>query len=84
MYGKKEYISIKSMFSERQHYRTKLGMLAFEGNYIMTKIDGVAHQFVIHHLTCQCCRCDMLTILSHFLLVLNSSVNIVIYCWKVT
>ena len=28
-------------------------------------------------------RCDILTYLSHLLLVLNSSMNIVIYCWKV-
>ena len=27
-------------------------------------------------------RCELLTFLSHFLLVFNSSINIVIYCWK--
>ena len=26
--------------------------------------------------------CELLTFLSHFLLVFNSSINIVIYCWK--
>ena len=28
-------------------------------------------------------RCDLVTFLSHLLLILNSSSNIVIYCWKV-
>ena len=27
-------------------------------------------------------RCDVLSIFSHLLLVVNSSINIVIYCWK--
>ena len=30
-----------------------------------------------------CCRCDLVTYLSHLLLVTSSSSNIVIYCWKV-
>ena len=30
----------------------------------------------------KCERCDFLTLVSHFLLVFNSSCNIVIYCWK--
>ena len=29
-------------------------------------------------------RCDILSYLSHLLLVINSSMNIVIYCWKVS
>ena len=28
-------------------------------------------------------RCNLLTFVSHLLLVVNSSVNILIYCWKV-
>ena len=28
------------------------------------------------------CRAKLLTCLSHLLLVLNSSTNIIIYCWK--
>ena len=31
---------------------------------------------------CIVCRCDLVTYLSHLLLVLNSSSNIAIYCWK--
>ena len=33
-------------------------------------------------LLCIVSRCDLVTYLSHLLLVLNSSSNIVIYCWK--
>jgi hypothetical protein len=42
--------------------------------------DIVALQLIIHVLPS--CRCEILSHCSHFLLVFNSSINILIYCWK--
>ena len=43
-----------------------------------------AHVYTMRYWECQymMLRCDFLTLVSHFLLVFNSSSNIAIYCWK--
>ena len=48
---------------------------------IVTYIHEISPLYPVNLLV-MLCRCDVLSLLSHFLLVTNSSVNIVIYCWK--